>query len=205
MKRTVRLLSFLLLLNLFLAIGAWEGLRQDALVEPIASQVLRFRVLANSNTPEDQSLKLAVRDTILETLARDVPETAGVQEMENWILAHQNELVRQAEETVRGAGYSYPVSLTIGDVYFPEKTYGSLTFPRGTYRALMVELGRGRGRNWWCVLYPSLCFTDAISAQVTPESQEKLENTLTEEECQILEGQTEVRFALFDWLGSLFR
>lgn len=154
----------MLLPNSVLALGAWEGLRQDALVAPVAAQVLRFRVLANSDSPEDQALKLQVRDGILNLLAQELGHAASAGEAEAFVAAHREELTRQAEEMVREAGYSYPVSLTLGDFYFPEKTYGDLTFPRGTYRALKVELGQARGQNWWCVLYPPLCFTDAVTA-----------------------------------------
>ena len=205
MKHTVRLLLFLLLLHAGLALGAWEGLRQDALVEPISSQVLRFRVLANSSSPEDQAVKLLVRDAVLQAFSRHLPESAGAQEAEAWAQAHRQDLLRLAEETVRDAGYAYPVSLTVGDCYFPEKTYGSLTFPRGTYRAVRICLGEAKGDNWWCVLYPPLCFTDAVTAYVPEESRECLESLLPEEEFQTLTEPPQVRFALLDWLGRLFR
>ena len=205
MKKTVRLLLLILLLNNLLALGAWEGLRQDALVAPVAAQVLRFRVLANSDSPEDQALKLQVRDGLLDLLAQELADAASAKEAEAFVASHREELTRQAEKMVKEAGYSYPVSLTIGDFYFPEKTYGDLTFPRGTYRALKVELGQARGQNWWCVLYPPLCFTDAVTAQIPPDSQQKLESVLPEEDYQVLDGTVEVRFALLDWLGSLFR
>lgn len=204
-SQTIFLPLLLLLLNALLALGAWEGLRQDTLVPPLSASVLRFRVLANSNSPEDQALKLQVRDGLLDFLSGrlDASESAG--EAEAFVADHQEELLREAEKIVREAGYSYPVSLTVGDFYFPEKTYGDLTFPRGTYRALKVELGQGRGQNWWCVLYPPLCFTDAVTAQFPSDSRQKLENVLPEEEIALLEGEVEVRFALLDWLGSLFR
>lgn len=204
MKRDLHLVILVILVNSFLALGCLEGLRQDQLVAPVAAEVLRFRVLANSNSEEDQALKLLVRDRLLDEMSRGLNAAASSEEAEKYAISHQKELVKSAQEAIREAGFSYPVDVSIGDFYFPEKTYGDMTFPRGTYRAVKVEIGKAEGSNWWCVLYPALCFTDAVTAEVPGESREKLEHVLTEEECQLLDGQVEVRSAFWDWIGSLF-
>ena len=204
MKQDLRLVVLVIILNSFLTLGCWEGLRQDQMVAPVAAEVLRFRVLANSDSEEDQKCKLMVRDRILDELGSKLDTAASPEEAEQYALAHRQELVEAAEAAVREAGFSYPVSLSVGDFYFPEKTYGDMTFPRGTYRALKVEIGKAAGNNWWCVLYPPLCFTDAVTAEVPETSREKLEHVLTEEDCQMLTGEVEVRSAFLDWVGGLF-
>ena len=204
-KRTkITILLFVIFTCGLLTAGCLEGLRQSSQVEPIASSILRFHVLANSDTPEDQALKLQVRTALLEYMEETLASSASEEEIESYVNEHKEELTQVAENTIQKSGYEYPVALSLENTYFPAKTYGDMTFPRGTYRALRVQIGEAKGQNWWCVLYPPLCFTDAVHAEVPETSKSTLKNVLEEEDYNLLEQDVEVRFWLLDALGEIF-
>ena len=152
----------------------------------IAAKVVRFHVLANSDSEEDQTLKLAVRDRILqdygERLERCENKEKTLQALENM----EQEICETALQEVIRQGYDYPVSVSLVREEFPFKKYDDLIFPAGVYDALRIEIGEAEGQNWWCVLYPQMCFVDAAWGYSTEESHRKLENTLTEEEFLIV-------------------
>lgn len=154
----------------------------------LAQEVLRFHVLANSDSEEDQSLKMKVKESVLTYLEQEMPELESSDETSEWIRKHTDEIEEVAEMVVLKEGYTYTVSAAVTTCWFPEKTYGDLTFPQGNYKALRVEIGEAKGQNWWCVLYPGLCFVDAVNAVVPEEGKEKLKTVLSEEEYSYLDG-----------------
>lgn len=150
--------------------------------ERLAQEVLRFHVLANSDCEPDQELKLEVRDQVLAFLESKMPQTENVEQTREWMRRHIDEIEELGRKTVREEGYDYPVSAAVTTCWFPDKTYGDVTFPQGNYEALRIEIGAAKGQNWWCVLYPGLCFTDTVNAVVPEEGKQKLREVLTEEE-----------------------
>lgn len=166
---------------------------QERMQEHLAQEVLRFHILANSDSQEDQALKITVRDEILRFLETKMPETADVRETVRWIRRHVDELEELGKKTVAEAGYDYPVHAAVTTCWFPNRTYGDMTFPAGNYEALRIELGDAEGHNWWCVLYPGLCFLDAANAVVPEEGKQKLQNVLTEEEYAQMTTETDFR------------
>ena len=161
--------------------------------ETLPNEVLRLHVLANSDSEEDQALKLAVRDRILQEGSAVMD---GVSNKEDAIEAAQEAipaLEKAAQEEIRERGYSYPVSIAIEKVYFPTRQYGDTTLPAGKYDALRVVIGSGEGHNWWCVLFPALCLP---AAEDTPE----LSEVLTPGELDTVQGgeKYEVRFKLWE-------
>lgn len=162
----------------------------------IASQVIRLHVIANSDTAQDQALKLKVRNAIIEELQSSLTDTGSVQDARNQILARIPSVLQKAQKTVAMEGYSYPVKVTLGNQYFPVKDYGDLRFPAGNYEALCVRIGAASGHNWWCVLFPSLCFVDETRAVVPADSKEKLQSSLSKEEYESLE----IHSAACDWI-----
>jgi stage II sporulation protein R len=154
----------------------------DPLQPQIAQKILRFHVLANSDSEEDQAVKLKVRDAV-GTIMQEKLENADSLATSKQIVTDNLEVIRQtAEETLQQEGYSYGVTASLSTVEFPEKTYGAFTFPAGEYEALEVVLGEGEGHNWWCVLYPNLCFRGSVYEVVDEESEKELREVLTPEE-----------------------
>lgn len=125
---------------------------------PARPEALRLHVIANSDDPEDQRLKLLVRDALLETYGG--AEATSKEEACSRLLAMGPELQAAAERTLRENGSDDPVVLEAGEFDFPDRTYGSETFPAGRYTALRVVIGAGEGQNWWCVMFPPLCVID---------------------------------------------
>lgn len=172
--------------------------------ESLAEEVLRFHVLANSNTEDDQALKLLVRDEILsyieETMEGESTESLnGTQE---WVEEHLEEIIEVAQTVVVEEGYEYIVNGRMTEEYFPVKVYGDLTFPEGRYLALKIEIGEAAGENWWCCLYPSLCFIDTTYGVVSEEGKEDLQEVLTEDEYGLLTESPEKKVHIcwfFSW------
>ncbi len=115
--------------------------------------IIRLHVVANSDSPEDQLLKLAVRDRIIEMMEGK----ENIEDARSYIDSHLGEFEAVAEDLIRERGFDYPVSARRKVTFIPEKSYEDLTLPAGNYEALRVTLGRGDGQNWWCVIFPQLC------------------------------------------------
>ncbi len=156
----------------------------------IAGEVFRLHVIANSDTEKDQELKLKVKTRIVEYLKEILGEDAGLEETKEAVLTHLTEIEQEAENIIEEHGFDYPVEVVVEKTYFPEKTYGDCTFPAGEYEALKVKIGSAKGQNWWCVLYPSLCFLDDTYGIVTEEKKEDLKEVLTAEEFQEILGDS---------------
>ena len=164
----------------------WTKGYSEMIQNGIAAKVVRFHVLANSDSEADQNLKLAVRDRVLQEYG-DLLETCENKEETLTALEHaKQEICETAAKEVVAQGYDYPVRVSIVREEFPFKKYDDLIFPAGVYDALRIEIGEAEGQNWWCVLYPQMCFVDAAGGYSTEESPRKRENTLTEEEFLIV-------------------
>ena len=123
----------------------------------VYDSVVRLHVLANSDSKEDQALKLKVRDALLE---KTVPQLSSCDSREEACMlleAHKGELQRVAREVICAQGYDYPVTILLGEEEYPEKNYDSVCFPSGSYTSLRVCIGDAEGQNWWCCLFPPLC------------------------------------------------
>lgn len=175
---------------------------QREIQQGIAGEVFRLHVIANSDTEEDQKLKLKIKTRIVEYLEEILGKDADLEKTKEAVLTHLGEIEREAERLVHKQGFDYPVKAVVEKTYFPKKSYGDCTFPAGEYEALNVKIGEARGHNWWCVLYPSLCFIEDTYGVVTEEKKEDLKSVLTTEEfLEILEKPEEkkrIRFR-FRW------
>jgi stage II sporulation protein R len=125
-------------------------------------KVIRIHVLAHNDTPEEQEIKLAVRDKVLLAVGALVAEAATSEEAEDIVAANLNTIRNVAEEQVRSMGLGHLVSLQWGRFVFPSRVYGRTALPAGSYQALNVVIGEGQGRNWWCIMYPPLCYVDGV-------------------------------------------
>lgn len=213
--------------------------------ESLASEVLRFHVLANSDSEEDQALKMQVKDaviaymkasmktsnsttnstatdstttdsaatdsvesdsTVTDSAATDSTETDSTATKESqadllaskvWVENHRVEIKDICEDIIANAGYDYPVTVELTESYFPVKTYGDITFPKGEYEALKIQIGEAKGQNWWCCLYPNLCFIDATYGVVSEEGKEDLQEVLTDEEYNMITTTSKVKIKWF--------
>lgn len=183
-----------------------EAVKGQARQRAIAEQIIRLHVIANSDSEEDQAVKLKVKETIITYLRGEMMDAHTVEEARQTIRAHLPEVEEIAREKLLEEGYTYEVSASLEDCYFPVKEYGDMTFPAGEYEALRVKLGKSSGRNWWCVMYPTLCFVDSTYQVVPESSKEKLKESLTEEEYDsLLDGGENISYGckIWDWLCGL--
>ncbi len=170
----------------------------------LAEEVLRFHVLANSDSEADQALKLKVRNSVLAYMKENFQvQESSAAETEAWVQRHLDEIIACAEGTVKAEGYHYNVAAEISDSYFPDKTYGDVWFPKGYYRALRMTIGKGEGQNWWCVLYPTLCFTEATHVVISEEGKDELEEVLTDDEYEMVTATKNFKIKSF-FFGGLF-
>lgn len=171
----------------------------------IANSVFRLHVIANSDSNEDQNLKYIVRDKLLEYMNELCINCSTKEEAISIAQNNLNNFKELALQTIREEGFDYSVNVNIGNFEFPTKYYGDISLPAGYYDALKVEIGEAKGQNWWCVMFPPLCFTDVTSGVVPEESKEDLENTLTDEEFSIVSDNSldiQVKFKILEFLNS---
>lgn len=160
----------------------------------ISHKIIRFHVIANSDSDADQALKLKVKEAVVNYTAELLCNSKSISETEDLLSSHTNDIISIANNVISENDYDYPVTAEITDTYFPTKSYGSYTFPPGTYRAFQIKIGEAKGKNWWCVLYPPLCFIDISHGTVNPESEELLKETLTTDEFQAVSDEYIVKY-----------
>ena len=193
--------SLYITLFFLFSIACIAGLRYEQRLEMqkgIAEKIIRFHVIANSDTKADQNLKLAVRDAVGIKMSGLLKDAADRSRSEAVIRKNMEDMKQTAEKVIAERGYDYDVDICLTDTDFPVKTYGAYTFPAGNYEALEIVIGAGKGHNWWCVLFPALCLP---AAEDTPE----LGEVLTQGEMDAVQGgeKYEVRFKLweiYEWI-----
>ncbi len=158
--------KFIIALCLGLALTISLTVYSDSMQSRLAQNVLRLHVLANSDSEEDQALKLAVRDRVLSESRTLFIDCKTPEESKAVFEKEKERLKKSAEAEILERGFSYPVSLSLEKTYFPTKYYDGIAFPAGEYDAVRVEIGKAEGQNWWCVMFPPLCFVDgSVSSQ----------------------------------------
>lgn len=178
----------------------------NELQKGIAEKIVRFHVIANSDSNEDQQLKLKVKEAVVEYIAPYLSESCSIDESKEILLNNQEKLISIAKDVIFENGYNYDVTAKLEKIYFPTKSYGNYTFPPGEYEAFNIRIGKSEGKNWWCVLYPPLCFIDISHGVVTEESDNMLENILTTDEYKAVSGEEKVqyRFKYLTFLNNIF-
>ncbi len=177
-------------LALFLVVGALSILPIHGEGE-IYDNVIRLHVLANSDSEEDQALKLIVRDAVLDYTAPLLENVHDRATAERVISSHTEEIDALSEKALRDAGYPAPVRVTLSQERYPRRVYESVALPAGEYLSLRVQIGEAKGENWWCVLFPPLCLTAASDAQSTC-----LAAGLSKEQYQMIAGTEQTKYRL---------
>ena len=180
----------------------WTMVLGNDLLQPsIASKILRFHVLANSDSPADQNVKEKVRDAVGIYLQPVLQDADNLEETKQMVENHMENIIQVAKNTLSENGYDYEVTARITRTDFPEKSYGAYTFPKGEYEALQIVIGEGEGQNWWCVLYPNMCFRGSVFEVIEEEAGEALREVLSPwEYADVFDsGKIEVRFKFLEF------
>ena len=200
-----RFLIVLILFSFFIFISAASYV--NAVSEDIAQSVFRLHVIANSDSKEDQDLKYKVRDKVLEYMNEISKNCSSKEEVILLAEEHKEEFKKIAENVIKENGYDYEVNIKIGNFDFPTKTYGDISLPAGEYDALRIEIGEAKGQNWWCVMFPPLCFVDVTSGVVPDESKEVMKENLNDEEYNLISDKEssdiQFKFSLIEFFKGI--
>ncbi len=188
------------------AYSLFSALKVQEIQRGIAGEVVRFHVLANSDEDFDQKLKLEVRDEILKKYEKGLSNCSTKAQTEEFINENLTGIELCAKEVIERNGYNYPVKASLTNSMFPRRTYGDATFPGGEYEALRVVIGEGKGANWWCMMFPPLCYVDITKKELPPDTKEELKNILTVEEYNevLPKDKIVVKFKIVEVFEDLF-
>lgn len=203
MKKIFYITSLVILTTIFLLISI-NSYANDV-SKDLSNNFFRLHILANSDSEEDQALKLKVRDSIISYMNTLSYSGLTKEEAINLTNSHLAAFKEIAEKTIAGHGYNYPVSLEIGNFYFPTKEYGNISLPAGYYDALKIEIGEAKGKNWWCSLFPPLCFVDISAGVIDEESEKYLKDNLSDDEFAIITDDSEdvkFKFKIIELINS---
>lgn len=213
MKKVICIFIGLVLgFNFYLLIGAQNGKEtsKEGLADELSSKLIRFHVIANSDLEDDQALKVKVKDNIINYIFPKLKDSKSIEESRDILSENNKQILNIASNTIKDNGYNYSVTSTLDRENFPEKSYGNITLPQGEYEAYRVIIGSGQGKNWWCVMFPPLCFVDVTKGQVSDkETENTLKKVLTDEEYKKVlkdkeEDKVEVKFKIIevikDWM-----
>ncbi len=181
--------SILVLFLLFLYITICAFSYVEAVSADISNSVFRLHVIANSDSKEDQDLKYIVRDNVLAYMNDICKDAKSKEEAIRIANDHLDEFKQVAMNTIKDNGFNYDVTVEIGNFSFPTKTYGDISLPSGYYDALRIKIGNADGKNWWCVMFPPLCFVDVSSGIVPDESKEAMKKDLSDEEFSLISNE----------------
>jgi stage II sporulation protein R len=182
----------------------------DRALADVPEKIIRLHVVANSDSPEDQQLKLQVRDKVINKMSGRFEGLKDISQVKSIIESSLTEIETLAREAIKENGKLYDVKAVFERTDFPTKVYGNLTLPAGSYQALNIVIGEGEGKNWWCVMFPPLCFIDIAHGVVPEKTMSELKESLTEEEYRLLlssrtEGEIPVklRFKIVELAKSM--
>lgn len=199
--KMVIILSFLLFIYTSIcAISYAESVSAD-----ISNSVFRLHVIANSDSDKDQNLKYVVRDNLLDYMNEICKDAINKEDAMNIAKQNLNTFEQIATQTILEQGYSYSVKVKIGNFQFPTKYYGDISLPSGYYDALRVEIGEAKGQNWWCVMFPPLCFVDISSGIVPEDSKQEMKENLNEEEFALISDNSnkiQFKFKLLEFFAN---
>lgn len=200
-----RFIIVLFLLTLFVFVSAISYV--SAVSNNIANSVFRLHVIANSDSKEDQNLKYIVRDKLIEYMNNIAKDCSSKEEVISIAEDNISNFENIARKTIEENGYNYNVTVEIGNFDFPTKSYGDITLPAGSYDSLRVKIGKAEGQNWWCVMFPPLCFVDVTSGVVPDESKQEMKDSMPEEEYSLISktdnSEINFKFKLIEFFENI--
>lgn len=171
----------------------------------LSTNIFRLHIIANSDSSEDQILKLKVRDSIINYMKTANKNANSKEEIINFCQNNLDELKNIAVQVIKENGYEYDVNIEIGNFYFPTKDYANISLPAGNYDALRIKIGNATGKNWWCSLFPPLCFVDISSGVLADEDSEVLKENLNSEEYSLITNTSDemkLKFKIIEILNE---
>lgn len=178
--------KFIIALAIGIAITTAIGVYAQTTSDNIASSLVRLHIVANSDSTEDQAVKLKIRDAVIQAMAEKFDGASTPEEAERIISENIPSIVQIANRELSANGMDYRAQATLGNFEFPVKQYANITLPAGNYDALRIVLGSGEGHNWWCVMFPPLCFVDDTRGTAPESSQELLEKNMSHDSYDII-------------------
>lgn len=161
----------------------------DEMLESISSKIIRFHVIANSDSDKDQNLKIKVKDAVIKYLFPKLNDSKDISQSREILKANDENIKNIALKVIHDNGYDYSVKSTLSHENFPVKTYGDITLPEGNYEAYRIIIGSGQGKNWWCVMFPPLCFIDITRGSISEdETKSSMERVLTKDEYKYIDN-----------------
>lgn len=177
---------FILTILVFIYIALLSFNYSKAISSNLSDSVFRLHIIANSDSSADQELKLKVRDKIIEYMNTLTSSSSDKKDVISMVNNHLDSFKEIALNTIKENGYNYDVNIEIGNFHFPTKSYGDISFPAGNYDALKIEIGDAIGQNWWCVLFPPLCFVNSSTGVVPDDSKNTLKENINSESYEII-------------------
>lgn len=192
-------------LGIILILLKVSNVKGRLLQQGIASEIIRFHVLADSDREEDQQIKLKVKDQVVSYMQERLAVAKDKNQAREIIKDNLEEIECLASQTLEEEGVKNEVKAYLTKKQFPIKSYGEFIFPEGIYETLQVEIGNAEGKNWWCVMFPSLCMIDESYTVVPDSAKEKLQENLTREEYESLQEKNTVEFKwkIGEWLKGI--
>lgn len=203
MKKIKYIIAICLLLTLFILASASSY--ANTVSHDLAENFFRLHILANSDSEFDQNLKLKVRDSIIDYMKTLSYDGLSKEDAISLTEEHLDDFKNIAQNVLKENNCDYEVTLEIGNFYFPTKNYGNISLPAGLYDALRIKIGEAQGQNWWCSLFPPLCFVDISAGVIDEESEENLKENLSNEEFSIITADSEeikLKFKLVELLST---
>ncbi len=189
-RLSILILSLIAIISVMTISISGEVKKISTASEDYKDKLIRFHVIANSDSDEDQNLKLKVRDAIIDYLQPKLLKSESIEESESIIKKEYSELEKISKNIILENGYNYDIQVGIDYSEFPTKQYSNVILPAGEYKALRIIIGEGKGKNWWCVMFPPLCFVDEQKGIIDKDTDDKLREVLTEEEYELISQKT---------------
>lgn len=200
-----RFLVLIILFSIYVFICAFSYV--NAVSANISNSVFRLHVIANSDSAEDQNLKYLVRDALINYMNSVSKNSNSKDEAISIAYQHKSDFYKIAKKVINDNGYDYNVNISIGNFAFPTKNYGDISLPAGYYDALKVEIGNASGQNWWCVMFPPLCFVDISTGIVPEDSKETIKDSLHTEEYNLINSaqtaDVKFKFKLLEFFQNI--
>lgn len=211
MKIQKKFLLFIILLFILLIFFIYYSAKSysDIMFDNISNSFVRFHVIANSNSTDDQIIKYKIRDEIMNYISPFLKKAHDKEEAIQILNVHLDELKDISESLIREENFCYHADISVGKSYFPTRDYESFILPEGYYDSLVIELGEAKGQNWWCVMFPSICIPQSNDINLIDNTMSILENSLDSEELSIVSKNSsstdiKIKFKLIELFENLW-